>query len=219
MSKLICPHCGAFTAFLPAQIRGKGLLVERSTEDRDMWEEVSIRAVTPHRPGQTTYAILICAGCEQRFVAKEEYDGWSAVYPTVHKTVSEDIPEPIKSEFEEAHLCFAIGAHRGCLLVCRTALIDMQRQQGVSGLNELKDKGIISPFLYRQTQEIRLWANMIAHELMLPEAVTKEDTEQLLVYLETLLDAIYIQPKRLSALIQKRDQLKKGTNPKPAPLA
>jgi len=200
-------------------LSGKGLLLEDSTEDRAVYGKVAIQAVTHDAPGEATYAILICRACDKRFVAQEEYDGWSAVYPILHMSVAEEIHPRIKSLFEEAHLCFAVGAYRGCLLLCRMALEDMQREQGVSGLNELMDKGIISPLLYRQAQEVRLWGNMVTHESLLPEDIQKDDAEQLLVYLEAILDAIYVQPKRLSTFTQKREQLKKEAKPKPPPLA
>ena len=87
-------------------------------------------------------------------------------------------------------------------------MIALQREQNVSSLNELKENGIISARLYNQSNEIRLWANMVGHEDVL-EAVTKEDSEQLLTYLEALLNAVYVEPKRLAELAQKREQLKK----------
>ena len=221
MGKVICPRCGVFTSFSPEVFIGDGMLLEESREHMRLYKRVALNAVTAEEPRQDTYAILICQACEKRFVAqKEKYrDEWSAAYPILHKPVSEDIPEPIKSELEEAYLCFAVGAHRGCLLVCRTALIDMQREQGVSSLQELKDKGIISNLLYGQADQVRLWANMVGHEVVLPEAVTKEDTEHLLAYLGTLLDTVYVQPKQLSALSQKREELKKETKRKPPPSA
>jgi hypothetical protein len=144
----------------------------------------------------------------RNFVASNIHGEWSAAYPISQAPVPEEIPEPIKSEFEEAHLCFTVGAYRGCLLVCRTALIALQRERGVSNLKELKDKGAISPMLYGQADQVRLWANMIGHEDM-PEAITKEDAEQLLTYLAAILNAIYIEPKRLAALAQKREQIEK----------
>ena len=219
MGKLICPLCGAFTSFSPVQIIGRGILLGRSTADETRWGKVRISAITPYVDDKDTYAILVCQSCSEYFLAKREKysgelaDNWSAVYPIPHKPVAEEIPEPIKSEFEEAYLCFAIGAHMGCLLVCRTALIAMQREQGVSSLKELKENGAISNVLYGQADQVRLWGNMIGHEDV-PEAITKEDCEQLLTYLGALLDAVYIQPIRLATLAQKLDQLKKSNNTK-----
>ena len=62
----------------------------------------------------------------KEFVAKRERfareDDWSAVYPIQHKPVAEEIPEPIHSEFEEANLCFAIGAYKACVSMYMTVL-------------------------------------------------------------------------------------------------
>jgi len=208
----MCPLCGAFTSFSPAQIIGKGILLDKSRENETQWGKVQISAIMPYdyRGTDHVYAILVCRACEQYFVAerKEYADEWLAVHPIQHKPVAREIPGPIKSEFEEANLCFAVEAYRGSLLVCRTALIAMQRQQGVSNLKELKDNGAISEGLYKQADEVRLWANMIGHE-DIPEDITKEDCEQLLTYLEALLNAVYVEPKRLAKLAQKREQLKK----------
>ncbi len=50
---------------------------------------------------------------------------------------------------------------------------------------------------------------MVGHE-NIPEKVNKDDCEQLLAYMEALLHAIYVEPKRLSDLSKKREQLKSG---------
>jgi len=217
--KLVCPLCGVSTSFSPLLLEGKGALLKDFDSDDIHYIDVGLRAVTSDRcmrrsSKDTGYAIVICQDCGAWFVAERQRYGreWLAVYPIPHKTVSQEIPEPIKSEFEEAYLCFAVEAYRGCLLVCRTALIDIQREQDVSNLKELVDKGIISNMLYGQADQVRLWANMIGHE-ELPETISKEDTEQLLDYLGMLLDTVYVQPKRLSDLSQKLRQLKEGAQP------
>jgi len=214
--KLVCPLCGVCTSFSPLLLKGRGFRLEQIHRDEVYYWDVALTATTnmPEMDspvGDFHYAILACQACGCWFVAKKKaYGGenWSAVYPIPHKPVAPEIPEPIKSEFEEAYLCFAVGAHRGCLLVCRTALIDMQRGQNVSNLVELKDKGIISDQLFKQANQVRRWANVIGHEDVPPEAIEKEDCEQLLTYVEALLDAVYVQPKRLSDLTQKLKQLK-----------
>jgi len=157
------------------------------------------------------YAILCCQECESLFVVKDLIDGkgWHAVYPIQHKAVAKEISQPIKGEFEEACLCFAVGAHLACLLMCKTVVIALQRQQNVSNLKQLVDKGTISKTLYEQADEVRLWANIIGHEDIVPESVTKEDCEQLLAYVESVLNAAYVEPARFEALKLKRGQIKK----------
>ena len=127
---------------------------------------------------------------------------------TSKSPVAEEIPEPMKSKFEESQICFDAGAYLGCLLVCKTTLIALQRNMGITRLEELQGKGI-SNTLYKQADEVRLWANMFGHEDV-PEKVDKDDCEQLMTYIETLLNAIYVEPKRFSDLNNKRQQLKSG---------
>lgn len=220
MDRLICPSCGTSTSFNPVWCTVHGILEEQRREDSITYGEVSVKLIEPYRYGVANYAILECQACGKRFVVESgeytEEGEWQVVYPIAHRPVAEEMPEPIKSEFEEACLCFAVGAYRGCLLVCRTVLIALQREQAVSSLKELQDKGTISAQLYRQADQVRLWANVIGHEDVLPEAITKEDSEQILAYLEALLDAVYVQPKRLSDLTQKLGQLRKSRKTEPS---
>lgn len=222
MGKLICPHCGSFTAFSPARVSGRGIDLEASSESRTVWGDVQISAVVPFKYGydEESYAILVCRACMGYFVAKRERfaqeDNWSAVYPIQHKPVAEEIPEPIHSEFEEANLCFAIGAYRACVSMCMTALEALWQQQNASGLNDLKKEGTISSRLFDQATEIRLWAGIVKHELI-HETVTKEETEELLTYLEEILYDVYVRPARSAALAKKRKQVEKANKSKASP--
>ena len=203
-----CPHCGSFTAFSPVEIRGKGKTLDSTSDRQTTYASVAIDAVTFGAFFQQ-YAILDCEACGKRFVAaKSDDDRWVTVYPISQATVDEEIPEPIKSEFLEANLCFAVGAYRGCLLVCRTALIEMQREQKVSSIKDLIENGIITPMLHKQADQVRLWANTVGHEVVVND-ISREDAEQLLAYVRILFDNIYVQPKKLAALSQKRKELTK----------
>jgi len=219
VARLICPHCGSFTSFSPAQVFGKGILLGYSSKEKTSWGEVQISAVVPfkYEHDEESYAILVCRACMKDFVAKREKfaseDQWAAVYPIPHKPVAEEIPEPIHSEFGEANLCFAIGAYKACVSMCMTVLEALWQQQNASSLNDLKSKGIISSRLFDQATEIRLWAGIVKHKLI-HETVTKEETEELLTYLEEILHDVYVRPARSATLAKKREQVEKGANPK-----
>ena len=214
MGKLICPHCGTPAPFRPAFVVGKGVLVDASNEDQTRYGNVRIGAIVPHEydSSDEAYAILVCQTCDAFFIAKKEYSAdWSAVYPIQHKPVAKEIPEPIKSEFEEANLCFAIGAHEACVCMCMTALESLWRDKNASGLNDLQSQGIISSRLFDRATEVRLWARIVKH-VPPPEIVTKvtkEETEELLTYLEEILHDVYVRPARFAALAQKREKLEK----------
>jgi len=216
MGKLVCPHCGAFTS--PTLVTFNATVIYETSLGISH-HKGSAKAVAPGVMGQPTYGIMTCQSCEKRFVAeKVGYNKWRAVYPIQHKPVAEDIPEPIHQEFEEANLCFAIGAYRACVSMCETALEALWQQQSASGLNDLKDKGIISSRLFDQATEIRLWAGIVKHELI-HETVTREETEELLTYLEEILYDVYIRPAHSAALAKKRKQVEKGNRSEASPSA
>jgi hypothetical protein len=209
MSKLICPICGAFTSVEPVEV---GASVKIKTHLGWRNEHGTASAVIHDKDGRASYAILDCQACGGRFVGKADrgMDEWSAVYPIAGKRVDTNIDEPMKGEFEEANVCFAVGAYRGCASMCVTALEAMWRDQKASGLRELKERGIISQRLYEKANEVRLWGDIAKHEFV-ADVVEKEDAEELLVYLETILNDVYVEPRRLSRLAEKRKELgKKG---------
>ncbi len=210
MNKILCPHCNVATSLNPVIIEDdKAFMPDRSTDNSKVYEKAKVYGIKwAAYSYEVSYGIFECQACSERFVAKkEEYTDWVVAYPLPHKPVAEEIPEPIRSQFYEAQTCFAVDAYFGCLLVCRTALIAAQRNTGVTSLKELKEKGLISNILYEQADEVRLWANMVGHE-DIPDKIVKDDCEQLLAYMEALLHAIYVEPKRLADLSQKRKQLK-----------
>lgn len=211
---IICPLCGITTSLNAVLIEDEhAFMPDRSGEREMVYEKAVVRAIKEAEyPHKVSYGIFQCQDCGRRFVAKyQEYEDrdWVVAYPIPHKVVAQEIPEPIKSEFEEASLCFAVGAYRACVSMCGTALEALWRDQQVSGLDELKGKGVISVTLYKRANEVRLWGNVAKHELI-PDVVERDDAEQLLGYLEILLNEVYVEPKRLEGLAKKREQLEKG---------
>jgi hypothetical protein len=204
MNKLICPICGTPTSIEPVIIESpKALLPDESTSTSSVYGKARVFAVTDNdSPHYVSYGVFECQACGERFVAKKHrYDDayWVAIYPLPHKLVAGEIPEPIKSDFEEANKCFAIGARKACVAMCQIALEALWRDKGVSGLNQLKDNGIISTSLFNRATEIRLWAGVIKHKT-LSESVSEEDAAQLLTYLEVILNDVYVEPKRLEGV-------------------
>jgi len=211
MKGLKCPICDTPAPFTPIYLTQEEILdftpgAKIAASSRSVVPAVMVK---PWR--SIRYAILRCQECEGLFIVKDLIDGkdWRVVYPIPHKTVAKEIPSPIKEEFDEACLCFAVGAYSACLLICKTVVITLQRQQNVSSLKQLMDKGTISKTLYERTDEVRLWANIIGHEDIMPESVTEENCEQLLSYVESILNAVYVEPTRFEALKQERGQIGK----------
>ncbi len=210
MGELVCPRCGKYTAPKPATFPAQ-MTIRSGGSFR--YERGTANAVTPDGEGWPAYGIMVCQACEDCFVAeKDYYNKWIAVYPLQHKPVARELPEPMKSELEEASLCFTIGAYRASVLMCETALEAIWHEQQVSGLKELRDKGTISEKLYKQANQVRRWANVAKHQLI-HEVVKREEAEQLLSYVEQILSAVYVEEKRLSDLTEKLEQVEKKPKP------
>ena len=209
MNRLQCPICGSFTAFTPVFLTKDEVFDYVLGINEEASRGGVIRAEFPHFFTGVKYAIIYCQACEGCFVAKEtSRQGWHVVYPILNKTVASEIPNPMSDEFKEASLCFAVGAYRACAAMCQRTLESLCQDKKVSGLNQLKADGVISPMLFDQATEIRLWAGIIKHK-PLTESVSKDDAEQLLTYLEMILNRVYVEPMHLESLKLKRQSLDK----------
>ncbi|NQT31008.1 MAG: DUF4145 domain-containing protein [Deltaproteobacteria bacterium] len=211
MSDLKCPICDTAAAFTPIYLAINRVL-DYLTGTQQVG--VSVPGVIPAVMKQSVqgveYAILCCQKCDGVFVVANLSDGkgWRVVHPIPHKPASDKIPPRIKSEFEEASLCFAIGAHRACAAMCQRTLESLSQNKKVSGLNQLLEKGIISQGLFDRATEIRLWAGIVKHE-PITESVSKDDAEELITYLEDIINHVYVEQARYEALKQKREQMGK----------
>ena len=204
---LICPICSVATAYAPADSEQKALNVSTSRPGTNRYSQVVAHAVVNMGHDADWYAICRCQNCERLFIASKEYysDDWQSVWPLPPTlAVREGIPENVRLAFEEAHTCLAVNAYGGCLLMCRTTIERLQRDRKVSGLKELMEKGEISSMLYGQADEVRYWANMVAHDDFDQKALAPEALVELIAYIEALLNAVYVEPARLAALKSAR---------------
>ena len=200
--KFVCPYCGVYTGFDPIIIKGEAYPEEPSTDERSVYGKVRMRAVTSPEPGEKDYAVLKCIACDKRFVAEEDHGRWSAVYPIPHTPVDTKIPQSLRSDLEEAELCFAIGAHKACVEMCATVVEGTWKDQQVTSLKELEERDIISMREFKQADQVRRWANVLKHVSIL-EPVAREEAEQLLGYLREIPHSIYVKVKKFNDLTER----------------
>lgn len=207
MGRIICPICMTPTAFTPIFLSDSTWYGYAEGLENSIRNAGVVRAEMPHfetREG-VKYSIVECQSCWRSFIAKETYGkDWEAVYPIMHKSISEDIPPPINDEFLEANLCFAVGAYKACESMCQRVMESVCQDKKVARLNELLSKGVISQALFDRATEIRLWAGIVKHE-SLSGGVDEEDAKQLLTYLEVILNEVYVEQRRLEELKKKRE--------------
>ncbi len=214
-----CPHCRCSTPHRPYRMYGpvfttqnqipiKGGVDERSGSVF-MDDDASLTVTYELR--SSSYMIVRCIECSGEFVALNY--PVAVVHPRKEPNVepAPEIPEPVRGILFEAKKAHSVGLETCSLLGARTALIRMQRQQECKGIDDLVAKGVITPFLARQANEVRLWGNVTAHEDVPPEHPESADVEQLLGFLDLLFDTVYVQPARLEALKAKRSQVGGGS--------
>jgi hypothetical protein len=206
---LICPICDTKTSMNPVKIEDNyAFFPTASTPTHPVYGKALCSATTDDSgPSYTKFSIVDCTDCNGRFVVKKRLgkdSEWVPVYPITHKVVSKEVPEPIKSNFEEANLCYSVGAYRASLAMCQASLEALWRSKNVGNLKELMESGIISKTLFGQSDEIRRWANIAKHQ-PIADVIEKEDVEQLMAYLDSILDHVFVQPAKFDALKKKRE--------------
>ena len=212
MNKLQCPICGVFTAFSPEAVKIIGIN-ENAQIKTGLVSVNQYRTITQDEPDRISYAISRCQSCDNRFITEKQKNEWVTVYPIPFKPCPEGIPEPIRSELNEARRCFAVGANRAAVTMCATALEAMWHDKKLKNLADLKNKGIISDKLFRKADQVRRWANIAKHELI-HDFVTYDDTEQLISYVEKILDDVYLEEIEISGTMQKLKYLASAVNRK-----
>jgi hypothetical protein len=157
----------------------------------------------------TPYVFIKCVECGRDFICEVTSD--VVVWPLPGINVPEEVPKTIGKVMGEAKIAHAVRAETAALLAARTTLIRMQRHLKCSGIDELVSRGTITPGLAEQAHEIRLWANATGHDEVPDDVPSTEDVDQLLKFIDILFDTIFVQPKKLAALRDKRVNTAKRT--------
>ena len=158
------------------------------------------------------YAVAECNSCDFHFlVARESRSGkiikvWPKSLPA---KVNELIPDPIRSDFEEALVCEAAGSLRGAAALARRTLQVICLDKGSSKdkklnkqIDELFEKNIITHEIKSWAHEVRFVGNDAAH----PNStdVDAEDARDILELLQSMCDVLYVAPARSAARKAKR---------------
>lgn len=96
----------------------------------------------------------------------------------------------------------AVDPYRASVAMCQATLETTWRDKKASGLRELKEAGLTSQRMFDEAHEVRLWSNIVKHESV--DHFDPDDVRHLVGYVESLLDHVYVQPRRLEALRTKR---------------
>lgn len=144
--------------------------------------------------------IYICTHCRQ----PTYFDYTSAQYPgsTFGNAVGH-LPTNVQTLYQEARDCIAINAFTASIMCSRLLLLHMAGEVSgsvptnfVAAIEALVASGLVPPRSKDVLDHIRKTGNKATHEL---DEVSKEDAEQLVIFLEAVLRFQYEFPAKLGS--------------------
>ena len=121
---------------------------------------------------------------------------------------NQSIPDHIRTNLDEAKLCYGVSAFLACAVMARRAIQvaakDKNAPQGtlVDQINWLETSGTITKDLKEWATVVRWVGNDAAHPNK--DSVEKDDAEAVLNLAEQFLNVIYVTPALAQATRQKR---------------
>jgi hypothetical protein len=201
----VCPWCDALTL---AEVRGVAT-----------WD--GFKNNEPVNP-PVEYSLVQCSECGDASLEMREDFGMGFVadrpgfaYPAKRR-LSNDVPRPLRREFDEAQKCLSVKAYGATVVMVRRILEgvckenSIQERTLVRSLEELQKNGLIDGTISTWATALRLLGNEGAHYT--GRQVPRDDAEDALAFSEALLDHIYVLRKRFTEFETRRAS-KKGSTP------
>lgn len=120
-----------------------------------------------------------------------------------------DVPEHIAAAADEAHRCRSINANRAAAALARSVVEATAKDRGhTTGtlerkINEMHAAGDLSELAKETAHEIRFVGNEMAHGDFVV-AIEGEDADDVLHFMDEVLNAVYQAPARLNAAREQR---------------
>lgn len=192
-----CPHCS------------KAVLLEilrrwyNVPAGDDEWE--------PHQ-----WTAAMCTSCKSPFVLyqERENDDWGAPtqeYPQADRQLPPSVPRGIRTDFAEAQRCMRARSYNASAIMARRVVENIRKEQGYKkgklfvALKSMKDDGVIDARLYEWADTAREVGNEGAHDTT---SVSREDAKEVLLFVEALVDYLYVFRKRYAQFKGRREVLK-----------
>lgn len=197
-----CDNCG-FGSMGTTTISVNEALIVYGTYDK-------VRSISSHGASQTEID-RVAVGCA--FDDKNTDIVWYPV-KAVGKTY-ENVPEDIASAASEAYSCLSISANRAAVILARAVIEatgkdkEIPKQDNLKNLiDKMAEIGIITDLLKEEAHEIRHFGNDMAHGDSDHE-ITSQDAEEILGFMDSVLNYVYVQPGMLNRRKRKREEQKK----------
>ena len=190
-----CPHCGCHANFSHRW---------SNRQSDDSWD---------FRPGTGCYT---CDHCDLPLavVYSGALDGtikeywpkraWGKKFP--------DVPGPLASAANEAHVCLSAGSPRGSVALARSVLEAVAKQKGIikgtlkSKIDAPHAAGHISEAMSEAAHEIRFAGNEAAHGDLVAEQLKIEDADVIVALMDAVLERVYQEPAQVARIREKRER-------------
>lgn len=207
-----CPSCDAVIPVLPIQVDGKVLDTKYSDPDKLLYGLARYPAFVPEvlYKHDTGFALIQCNGCATDMLAlipEEDYKKPKVVWPLPGLSISDDVPEPVRSAVLDGKRAYAADSTTGAVMSIRTAIERIQRREKVKSLSDLWETRSLPKSLFDSANEPRLWGHVVAHDDFDPAAVTGQHVHDLLDFVDLLLDTLYVTPARLERAKKSRGEI------------
>ncbi|MGN0095949.1 MAG: DUF4145 domain-containing protein [Corynebacterium sp.] len=132
---------------------------------------------------------------------------WSP--PVGHQKTFPEVPEAIAEAATEAWTCHVTCAYRAATMLARAVVESAAKANGVergtlqAKIDMMADKGLIRPAVAEQAHEIRHLGNSTAHG-DLDDEVTLEDSDEVLYFMEQVLNEVFQAPARTKRFADRR---------------
>jgi len=169
----------------------------------------------------------MCTSCRSPIVLYEEasygpHEGnwnWTPPtqeYPQADRQLPQSVPEGIRHDFAEAQRCMQARSYTAGAIMARRVVETIRMEQDYkkgnlfAALKSMRDAGVIDARLYEWADTVREVGNEGAHN---PTPVSREDAEEVLLFVEALVDYLYVFRKRHADFKRRREAIKAGKDP------
>lgn len=147
--------------------------------------------------GQNMGGIYICPNCRGPVFA---YQGSRLPNPAFGNKV-QHVPQELNELYQEARRCTSHECYTAAVLLCRKMLMNVAVSEGADAGKSfidyviyLSNKGYVPPNGKHWVDHIRRKGNEATHEI---QAMTKDDAEELITFVEMLLKFIFEFPQKV----------------------
>lgn len=199
----------AFAVACPSCMRAVVMHVEAQ------WEAYDPESGTPER-----WTAAHCPNCKQATLYLQNYwseAGWDEywqAYPPQTRRLDPAVPAALRTDYSEAQRCVDAKCYTAGVIMARRVIEGICVEQGfkvrnlLGSLKEMRDAGVIDARLYDWADVVREVGNEGAHAS--GKTVSRDDTEEVLKFVEALLDYLYVFQSRYIQFKARRDAVAKS---------